>query len=223
MLEKRALIVMAKRPAAGNTKTRLSPPLSLEDSAELYNNFLHDLIPKLAQLDGISPIIAHPEDPLAPAYFQQLAPTVPTILQQGDTLGDRLDHVIRHCFDAGYAQVAAINSDSPTLPASYYASAFTCLNNPNTDAVFGPCFDGGYYLIGLKQPHPPLVREVQMSTPDVLRDTLAIAQRLQLNVEQLPPWYDVDDAETLQKLRHDLAEHPEWAPQTLQFLQTLKI
>ncbi len=220
MQQKCALIVMAKRPAAGRTKTRLSPPLRLVDSAELYNHFLQDLIPKLNQLP-LTTLIAHPADPLAPAYFEQLAPNTETILQIGDTLGDRLDHVIRHCFDAGFTQVTAINSDSPTLPAAYYAAAYDCLDNPATDAVFGPCEDGGYYLIGVKQPHPPLVRNVQMSTPDVLRDTLAEAAKLNLSVELLPSWYDVDDQDALDRLRSELNQQPALAPNTHAFLKTL--
>ena len=75
----------------------------------------------------------------------------------------------------GFAQVAAINSDSPSLPAAYLAEAFTQLDQPAVDAVFGPCDDGGYYLIGWKRPHPALVRDVAMSRPDTLAQTLAVA------------------------------------------------
>ncbi|HFC12917.1 MAG TPA: glycosyltransferase [Anaerolineae bacterium] len=218
-----ALIVMAKRPAAGQTKTRLCPPLTLEDSAELYNNFLHDLIPKLQTLPTITTLIAHPPDDLAPAYFQQLAPDVPTILQIGDTLGERLDHVIRHCFAAGFTQVAAINSDSPTIPEQFYLQAFEQLDRADVDAVFGPCDDGGYYLIGLKQSYPPLTRNVQMSTPHVLDDTLVEAQKLGLRVQLLPTWYDVDDQEKLARLSAELTPNPALAPHTHTFLTTLNL
>ena len=61
------------------------------------------------------------------------------------------------------------------------------------DVVLGPCEDGGYYLIGLKQPAPRLLREVRMSTDRVFADTLALAAEEGLQVEVLPEWYDVDD------------------------------
>ena len=221
MSEKRALIVMAKRPAAGNTKTRLSPPLTLEDSAELYNNFLHDLIPKLQTLDNITIIIAHPGGDSAETYFNTLAPTIQTIPQIGDTLGDRLAYVIQHCFDTGYTQVSAVNSDSPTIPISYYNECYTSLDKPEIDAVFGPCEDGGYYLIGLKSPHPTLLSNIEMSTPHVLRDSLAEADQLGLTADLLPAWYDVDDADALDRLRAELDDDSSLSPNTHRFLNTL--
>ena len=75
--------------------------------------------------------------------------------------------------------------------------------------VRGPCADGGYYLIGWRGPHPPLVREVTMSAPDTLAQTLAVAARDGLRVALLPPWYDVDDPADLARLADDpgLGDH----------------
>ncbi len=79
------------------------------------------------------------------------------------------------------------------------ARAFDCL--AEADVVLGPCDDGGYYLIGLSRPQPRLLREVQMSTPRVLHDTLALAAAQRLRVALLPQWYDVDTPEDLGRLR----------------------
>jgi len=70
--------------------------------------------------------------------------------------------------------------------------------------VFGPCDDGGYYLVGLTRPQPRLLREVQMSTPSVLRDTLALAEQEGLRVALLPLWYDVDTVQELGRLQLEL-------------------
>ena len=77
----------------------------------------------------------------------------------------------------GYDQVAALNSDSPAIPPGYLTAAFAALDEEETDAVFGPSDDGGYYLIGWKRPYTRLLREVTMSTSHVLADTLAIARQ----------------------------------------------
>jgi glycosyltransferase A (GT-A) superfamily protein (DUF2064 family) len=90
--------------------------------------------------------------------------------------------------------------------------------------VLGPCEDGGYYLIGLRRPQPRLLREVRMSTPDVLRDTLAIAAELGLRVAMLPTWYDVDTAAELARLCEELrAAPPEIAMHTRGFLENMII
>ena len=74
------------------------------------------------------------------------------------------------------------------------------------DVVLGLADDGGYYLLGLKHPAPRLLREVQMSTPTVTADTLALAKEARLRVELLPTWYDVDDADALARLATELAQ-----------------
>ena len=203
---------MAKRPAAGVTKTRLCPPLSPERAAVLYACFLHDAIDTAMAaarlLPGLVPAVAYtPED--AVAYFRELAPDFVLIPQAGDTLGERLAGVLTGALAAGYAQVAAINSDSPSLPVAYLLQAFAALDDPATDIVLGPCDDGGYYLIGWKRPHPFLVRDARMSTPDTLADTLSLAARAGLRVALLPAWYDVDSPDDLARLAtdHGLGRH----------------
>jgi len=195
---------MAKRPLPGRTKTRLNPPFSAVEAADLYKSFLRDALDLARAVPDVRPMIAF-APPEAEAYFRNLAPHFDLIAQTGATLGERLNAVLTYCLQAGFMQVAAINSDSPTLPAAYVAQAFDCLDDTATDIVLGPCEDGGYYLIGWKRPHPRLVREVQMSTPYVLQDTLALAAAENLRVALLPTWYDVDDADDLSRVQTDLA------------------
>ena len=138
--------------------------------------------------------------------------------QLPEPLGDRLHFVLSASLNHGFRRVAAINSDSPTLPPHLLCSAFQRLDDPQIDAVFGPCTDGGYYLIGVESPPGRLVTDVQMSTPNVLEDTLAIADEEGTRVDLLPEWYDVDSARDLDRLAAELALHPERAPNTSRFL-----
>lgn len=202
-----ALIVMAKRPFPGQTKTRLTPPLSAAAAADLYACFLQDVIALARSLPGVTPFIAFtPQE--AEVYFHVLAPDVQLIPQIGETLGQRLNYALTYCQKAGFNQVAAINSDSPTLPQGFLAQAFDELNDDGTDVVLGPCEDGGYYLIGWKRPCSRLVCDVEMSTPHVLRDTLALAADEGLGITLLPTWYDVDEAADLQRVFNDLQAAP---------------
>jgi rSAM/selenodomain-associated transferase 1 len=203
---RRELVVMAKRPEAGATKTRLCPPLTPERAAALYACFLADVVETARAtartVPGLIPAIAYaPAD--AAAYFRALAPDFALVPQTGATLGERLAAVMGDATASGHVQAAAINSDSPSLPAAYLAQAFAALDDPATDVVFGPCDDGGYYLIGWKRPHPSLVRDVGMSTPHTLADSLALAGAAGLRVALLPPWYDVDEPADLERLAKD--------------------
>ena len=146
------------------------------------------------------------------------APQQETLVHHPDRLGDRLQFVLTAALGRGLRQVVAINSDSPTLPPELLITAFRRLDHPQVDAVFGPCTDGGYYLIGVKSSPGRLVTDVQMSTPTVLSDTLAIAADEGLQVDLLPEWYDVDSANDLERLTAELAAHPERAPASSRFL-----
>jgi len=200
------LLVVAKRPVAGQTKTRLCPPLTGEAAAALYACFLHDTLDVMRQVPDVGRGIVYlPE--AAGDYFSALAPDMQLSLQQGTDLGERLDHLLTAALEAGACQAVVMDSDSPTLPADYLVQAFDALSGPN-DVVLGPCEDGGYYLIGLKRPQPRLLRDVQMSTPYVVRDTLALAEQLDLQVALLPSWYDVDTVAELDRLHAELRDAP---------------
>lgn len=202
-MTRRALIVMAKQPVAGQTKTRLSPPLSLSEAAELYTCLLLDTLE--AVRDAAGKLTFRPFVAFYPAQgqseFQTMAPDFQLLAQKGQDLNERLSGALLSVQEQGYDQVAAINSDSPGLPAALLVQAYHELDDPGVDVVLGPCDDGGYYLIGWKRPYPHLVRDVTMSTPMVLANTVALALDAGLQVALLPPWYDVDDAAALSRLQ----------------------
>ena len=211
-----ALIVVAKRPAPGKTKTRLSPPLTPELASALYECFLFDTLDQMRQVNDALHVVAYVDEC---DYFQRLAPDFELIPQEGADLGERLDRALTSYLLRGYQRVVIMDSDSPTLPPVYLSHAFHALSD-GADVVLGPCDDGGYYLIGLRKPAPRLLREVHMSTPTVAAETIALAKEENLNLVTLPIWYDVDDAASLSRLRQEIeALHPSMAVYTRQFLQ----
>ena len=196
------LIVVAKRPQPGLTKTRLVPPLTDLQAASLYECFLLDTLDLMRAVPDVQLVLAYlPEED--ETYFRKIAPEFHLLLQTGANLGARLDNALTHYLSAGYERVVIMDSDSPTLPVKYLRSAFETLSGA-ADVVIGPSEDGGYYLIGLKQPAPSLLRDVKMSTPRVTADTLRLANEAGLQVELLPAWYDVDDANSLARLKREL-------------------
>ncbi len=217
---KKALLIIAKRPAKGQTKTRLSPPLLGEEAAELYENFLQDMLDTVRAVPNVERFIHYwPSE--AETYFRQIGPDFDLLPQQGASLGERLNQVLTHCLTTGFDQAIITNSDSPTLPVSYLVQAFDLLNT--VDVILGPCDDGGYYLIGLKHPQPRLLLDVTMSTPQVTEDTLALAAEEGLQTALLPTWYDVDTIAEMNRLRKELVQAAETvAPRTRQFLQQLR-
>jgi rSAM/selenodomain-associated transferase 1 len=196
------LLVVAKKPSPGQTKTRLCPPLNCEQAADLYECFLCDTLAVMRDVPNVTPKIVYlPQD--AHDYFRNLAPDMDLVQQRGGSLGERLDNLLTDVLLDGADKAVVMNSDSPTLPKAYLIQAFDQLTA--TDVVLGPTLDGGYYLIGVKEPQPRILRDVEMSTPYVLRDTLELARKAGITVSLLPEWYDVDTVEELHRLRNDIS------------------
>lgn len=201
MAKPNVLLVVAKQPAPGQTKTRLCPPLNPPQAAELYDCFLRDTLDAMRKISGVRLVIGFlPE--AAEGYFQQLAPDMELVCQRGASLGERLDHLLTEALASGSKRAVVMDSDSPTLPVDYISQAFDQL--ADADVVLGPTRDGGYYLIGMKQPQPHLLRQVEMSTPRVLADTLALAEASGLSVALLPTWYDIDTIADLHKMGDEI-------------------
>lgn len=213
-----ALIVVAKKPSPGTTKTRLVPPLSPQRAAELYRCLLLDTLDLMCRVRDVKPVIAYtPAD--AESYFRGIAPHgFELVAQQGQTLGERLDRVLRAHLQMGYRRVVVMDSDSPTLPTEYLLGSFRHLEADHVDVVLGPCEDGGYYLIGLKHPCSAIF-QVVMSTSTVFQQTLQLAHREGLRTACLPSWYDIDTPKDLERLQGELAGLPaDTAPCTRQWL-----
>lgn len=201
---KTALLIMAKRPTPGASKTRLIPALDADEAAALSECLIVDAASIMTDAAAARPgteirIAGAPAD--AGSYFDTLVPDAGFVAQQGEDLGQRLDHVLGATLEQGVSSVIAVNSDSPTLPSELVVDAIDRLCCPDVDVVLGPAEDGGYYLIGWKQRHTRLVTEVTMSTPTVLQDTLAIAAEEGLTVELTKPWWDVDEPQDLERVQ----------------------
>ena len=212
-----SLIVVAKKPEPGFTKTRLCPPFTLQEAAQFYRCLMLDTLELAARVQDVEHCLAY--DPIeAHSYFQNLVPEGFSLIpQQGVDLGERLANTLADRFHQGYRKVVVMNSDGPTLPLPHIEQAFRQLQH--YDVCLGMGHDGGYYLIGMKKMQPELFENIAWSSDRVIFQTLDACRRLQLKVFRLPRWYDVDVGEDLQQLRSDLANNPTAAPRTGAFLQ----
>ena len=199
----RALIVMAKRPHAGSTKTRLTPGFTPEQAAALYSAMLADIVAVLGSRTDAELMIAA-DKPDSVAWFEETFPGVPIVLQRGATLGERLDGVLGEALERGHEAAFAISSDSPDLPEHYLTEAFNLLDSADVDVVLGPSEDGGYWTIGWQQRWTDMVVGVRMSRADVLANSVRIAEGLGARVAMAPEWYDIDEVVDVARLANDI-------------------
>ena len=175
------LIVIAKAPAPGRSKTRLSPPLTLEGAALLAEASLRDTLSCVAAVPGERRVLALDGEPGSwlPAGFE-------VVPQRGDGLDERLAAAFE---DVG-GPALLIGMDTPQLRPALLQLALSRLEH--TDAVLGPALDGGYWAIGLREPCAELFTGVPMSSPSTCRAQLTRLAAHGLSVALLPPLRDVD-------------------------------
>ena len=202
-----ALCIMAKAPEAGQVKTRLCPPLSAFDAAELSRCFLLDKVAQVREVTRAEPVVAYAPEGAA-AVFEALAPGFRLLPQRGDDLTARLLSVLDRLFADGCEAAIMIDSDTPTLPVGLLERAVSLVSSGEHDLVLGPSEDGGYYLIGLRRLHPELFEGMPWSTAAVLEETLRRAGALGLRTARLRAWYDVDTATDLARLTAELVADP---------------
>ncbi len=211
-----AMAIMAKAPRPGKVKTRLSPPLTAEQAAKINSCFLMDTTANLANLakDGAcSGVISYTPAGDEHLFEGMLPEGYRLIPQKGDGFGERLLSTAKDLFACGFGAVCLIDSDSPTVPREAFEMAVSALCKPGDRIVLGPSYDGGYYLIGMKQAHRELFENIAWSTSAVFEETMAAVHRLGVELVHLPLWYDVDDAVTLAILQNELinGRQPEFA------------
>ena len=225
-----ALAIMAKAPRAGKVKTRLSPPLTLAQTAALNICFLRDTAENIASIPGAIGLVCYTPVGDEVAFEGHLPDSFSLIPQRGDAFGERLFAAAEDILACGYPSVCLIDSDSPTVPRSAFELAVAELSRPGDRVVLGASHDGGYYLIGLKAAHREPFENINWSTSSVAEQTRARCREAGLELVELPIWYDVDDGPTLNLLSDELlndmrppfADSPGYsAPNTRDFLLDL--
>lgn len=202
----RVIVVFAKEPRPGRVKTRMSPPLSLDQAAELYAELLADVLRTTESFSrelGLEPVLCvHP--PASCARLARLAPSAFRVVpQRGEGLAARMQHAVDEAGAAGASRILVRGSDSPVLDGEVVATALGAL--ADADLVLCPDRDGGYGLVGLRRPVPGLF-DHPMSTGTVLDDTIANADSLGLSSHVLEPSFDLDtvgDLRWLARARDD--------------------
>ncbi|MGW4252752.1 TIGR04282 family arsenosugar biosynthesis glycosyltransferase [Streptomyces californicus] len=179
------LLVIAKEPVAGRVKTRLCPPFSPAEAAELAAASLADTLETLLALPARRRVLVldgRPGDWVPPGFE--------VVSQSGGGLDERLAAAFGGC--TGPALL--VGMDTPQIGAAHLAPALAPDAWDGCGAWFGPAEDGGFWALGLAEPDPALLLGVPMSVPEtgaVQRRRLVEAG---LAVRELPVLVDVDTA-----------------------------
>ena len=178
-------IIFARYPVPGRCKTRLIPALGPEGAAGLHRRLVERT---LAELASLHPVVAATGADTQ-AFRDWLGSDVDVVPQSGGDLGARM-------LAAGTPGPSVIvGSDIPGIDAAGVASAMTLL--AGHDLVLGPAEDGGFWLIGWRQPDARLFGGVEWGSARALAGVEANARHLGLATAHADTRADLDRPEDL--------------------------
>lgn len=164
---KKALIIFTKNPELGKVKTRLAKTVGDESALNIYKFLIQHTMEITKDLKVDKYVYysenIHKDDIWNPEIFRKK-------LQTGNDLGARMNNAFSEIFAMGYEMAIIIGSDMFDMENEDLGMAFETLESHRF--VIGPASDGGYYLLGMKEPHPKLFQNKEWSTDSVLMETL---------------------------------------------------
>jgi len=189
------VVVIAKEPVPGRVKTRLTPPFTPAEAAELAEAALADTLAAVADTTVARRVLALDGRPghWLPAGFDVIG-------QRGTGLDERIAGALADAHVTMPVPVVLIGMDTPQVTPDLLAAAAEPLVSGTADAVFGMAEDGGFWLLGLREIDPALVVGVPMSRPDTGSRQLARLEQAGLRVQMLPELTDVDTASEAERV-----------------------
>jgi len=202
-LDDRCLLFFIRYPEKGRVKTRLAASMGDERALKLYRNFILNILSTLNNGTFLFYICFYPGDSLE-NLKKWLGEEYLYMAQYGGALDERMENCFMEAFAMNFKRVVLIGSDIPGLSLAFIEEAFASLKEK--DAVIGPSWDGGYYLIGFKDKtfSSQVFKGIPWSTERVFEQTTKILEREGLTVHFLKPLRDIDTIEDLRNLHKGL-------------------
>jgi len=211
-MRKPYICIFAKSPRPGSVKTRLASKVGSERAAALAAAFSRDTWSAVRALRWARPVLATTD---ANTKDWRFARRANIWLQGNGDLGERLERVLRRAL-RGAPFAIALGIDTPGLPRSLVELARKALHS--SDAVLGPCEDGGFYLLGLRECPRGLLRNLPWSARNTFVQTLTRLKRWGYQTQVLPLWFDVDRPSDLVRLQSLLSRGDISARETARLL-----
>ena len=190
-MNKELLIVFVKNIVLGKVKTRLAKTIGNRGAFNVYKQLYNITQTETLKLD----IDRH-------IYFSDVVinsawPNDDKFIQVGDDIGERMENAFKKGFELGYDKIILIGSDLPDINDRIIMQGFNKLNDSNF--VFGPALDGGYYLVGMKKLIPGLFTDKPWSTPELMTITQSFVINKGKSISYLENLNDIDNIDDLNK------------------------
>lgn len=205
-MKDKGIIFFTRIPTLGRTKTRLEPFLTKDLCVDLQRAFIEDIYQAIKDM-GIDIIVNYSDHGDLKVLKNIMGEDVYYLKQEGESLGEKMYRAISLSLKK-YKKVVLIGSDLPLLKEEDLKVAFNILERK--DIAISPTFDGGYYLIGMKEESEEIF-DIKYSTSSVFEETVEKIRSMSKTFEIGNIQLDIDDKDDFLKLYRLLEENKEIA------------
>lgn len=193
-MSKEVLSIFVKNLIPGTVKTRLAKDLGIDVAIEIYKELVR-ITAEATKTLKIDKCVYYSEyiesnDQFDDAKYQKH-------IQEGKDLGQRMQNCFYDAFELNFDKIILIGSDTPDITDQIISQGFAELDKH--DIIIGPAQDGGFYLIGMKEPHENLLNKRTYGHEQVLNELLNEIENRNLSVFKLPTLIDIDVKDDLKK------------------------
>ena len=161
------IIVLAKAPIMGEVKTRIGKNIGMDRSKWIYEQLLSHTSNVTKKTKIMTVLFKNKNNKKLENLFKH---SVKSKLQLGENLGEKMANALQWAFKKKYKKIVLIGTDLWTLNEKTITNSFKLLDK--CDLVIGPSYDGGYFLIGMKNPDENIFKNIPWSTNNVLEKTI---------------------------------------------------
>ena len=201
----RSLVIFANAPEKGRVKSRIAADLGPDVALTAYKTLAEHTVAVASQVDWCRKTIAYAPNGSGDAMRDWFGDLFDYRAQGDGDLGRRMLAALERAFSDGADRVILIGVDCPGVSEPIISDAFARLDQ--ADAVIGPSFDGGYYLIGMKKPTKLLFTDIPFGTGDTLQKTLTAARRGGVRVSLLEWKRDVNTGDAWRSVAKTLTQN----------------
>lgn len=188
-MNKDLVIVFVKNIVLGKVKTRLAKSIGNEAAFEVYKELVK--ITEIATQNLEASLHIYFSDTVNTNKWEKHYKTV----QEGKDLGERMKNAFNKGFENGYNRIVLIGSDLPDITTAHIQNGLNALDQ--SEVVFGPAEDGGYYLIGMSKMHTQVFENKPWSENNLLDVTTSDLRKSNVTFTLLKTLNDIDTYEDL--------------------------
>ncbi len=196
-LKQNAVIIFCRYPDAGKVKKRLAETAGQNFATEFYRICAEHVIGECRKLNSEDTqcYIFYSDENDGEKIRGWIGEGFEYYPQKDGDLGERMSYCYEAVFKQGIKKAVLLGTDIPDISTEIILRSLKKLDS--ADYVVGAAYDGGFYLLGTKNPDKDLMKNITWGRDDVLKILVKRIARNKYSLKYAEQLIDIDTIEDI--------------------------